>query len=392
MHQRLILHIGTHKTGTTTLQRYLAKHRSRNLAEFGLCYPKTATKGSSRHTLLATSIRARRVEDGNIRIPPVQQIIDRISDEIVQSGAATAVVSAEGLSGPNPGFAAACRAFSRRFDVEVVLVLRRQDRFVESLHSQFVRDRGETRALAEFMATRQISAWLDYRRTLGYWESEFGRSAVRVIHYEAATLGEGLLNTFFKVLSLPPPAVEPTSRNRSPARESIEILRHINREAGLNGQSRPHRRQRRSLLSIMRKLEIDSGLTTVLGTDSRRKLLQAFDEGNAEIANRYLGRADGILFAQDDLRVEPPVDDWQMPLGELVSHLARLASRLATARSSSPRRRQSHPRPTGDTGRKSKVRGDTAACNTHPGRQDRDRQTRGRRGTARSKTRADLGN
>ena len=50
----IVLHIGSGKTGTTSIQRFLAQNRAR-LAELGLLYPQTP--GRSRHYRLSLFIQ-----------------------------------------------------------------------------------------------------------------------------------------------------------------------------------------------------------------------------------------------------------------------------------------------------------------------------------------------
>ena len=52
----LILHIGWSKSGTSSLQQYLAKHR-RDLAADGICYPKTGARRGYGHHDLAEACR-----------------------------------------------------------------------------------------------------------------------------------------------------------------------------------------------------------------------------------------------------------------------------------------------------------------------------------------------
>ena len=57
MLMHIVVHIGPHRTGTTTLQELLDENRT-NLAEFGIYYPEDAT-GSKAHHVLAWSCQHR---------------------------------------------------------------------------------------------------------------------------------------------------------------------------------------------------------------------------------------------------------------------------------------------------------------------------------------------
>lgn len=91
---RLILHIGTHKTATSTLQALMAAER-RNLREAGVCYPRTDHPDfidQNKHIALAEAL----IHDA----AAFDLEWARVRDEFDASGAHTLVLSAEGLSGP----------------------------------------------------------------------------------------------------------------------------------------------------------------------------------------------------------------------------------------------------------------------------------------------------
>src|SRR5947209_5070335 len=99
------LHIGTEKTGSTSMQTILAQNRARLLAR-GWIYPHTAG-AQKHHPPLAFSLDddrsdSARVELGIGKCIQLQdfrrQLLDSLKTELVASGAATAVFSDELLS------------------------------------------------------------------------------------------------------------------------------------------------------------------------------------------------------------------------------------------------------------------------------------------------------
>lgn len=332
--RRLILHIGTYKTGSTYLQHFLRKNRKRNLRKYGIYYPITdqgeAPERERKHSLLSAAIQAHRVQEGAAApMPPPDAVIEMLSEDILNTRAHTALISAEGLSRPSPCFAQACSAFSHHFKVEVVIFLRRQDLFVESLHKQFIREGHETRSLEEFLASRNVRAWLNYRRIIQYWEAAFGGDSVKVIPFEKSNLQEGLITTFARSLALPIVTREKSPRNVSLSREVAEILRRVNRSGLLKGRGPSARKQRMVIIRAMRDLQIDTGTTAILSGTARKELLQGYQHGNSEIARCYLHRTDNALFQDGIDEGDYPGENWCMTDGEAMEHLARIVAHLA---------------------------------------------------------------
>lgn len=136
----LVLHIGTHKTGTTALQSMLILNQQ-VLARQGIVVPntgrfhETADYDTPGHHELAWTVAE----------PPPHALVARVIDELEAAGARTAVISSEefhtlhhrteNLSSLRSAFAA------RGYRTVVVLYLRAQARYAESIFQQNIRDR-----------------------------------------------------------------------------------------------------------------------------------------------------------------------------------------------------------------------------------------------------------
>lgn len=326
MRKRLIIHIGTHKTGTTSIQHFFAGNREANFTKYSIYYPRTDRDPEPhrpRHYFLTASVIQHVVRVADCPgVPSPAALVRELTEEIKESGAQQAFVSEESLSLPFPQIASAYSEFAEYFDVKVLVFLRRQDLFVEALHNQFIRDRGERRTLSDFVAGPRTQARMDYRQVLRAWESAFGRDAIIVIPFEKSVRNHGLLNTVFGALGIPAeqPLPDPAF-NVSPGREAAELLRWLN--------STRARKRNEAVMRVLEELGLGGGTTRVLGKEQRQKLLAGYADGNAEIAKRYLGRADGILF-QDQIEEEADdEDDWRMSEAEMIDRLARICCHMS---------------------------------------------------------------
>ena len=135
----LVLHIGTHKTGTTALQSMLILNQQ-VLARQGIVVPNTGRFHQTEdydtpgHHELAWELAG----------APPHALVARVIDELEAAGARTAVISSEefhtihhrteNLSALRSAFAA------RGYRTVVVLYLRAQARYAESIFQQNIRD------------------------------------------------------------------------------------------------------------------------------------------------------------------------------------------------------------------------------------------------------------
>lgn len=123
-------------------------------------------------------------------------------------------------------FASVIRRFGRPI---IVVYLRRQDFWIESIFRQTVRHRlrRETRGI------REIPEWskLDYLRLLSPWVSAFGLRQIKIGIYSESLVEPGcLLRDFFRLVGVPEISIQNTANQVNPSlpSEIIAILRKLN--------------------------------------------------------------------------------------------------------------------------------------------------------------------
>ncbi len=274
--KRLLMHIGTHKTGTSALQALMERNRE-PLAARGVCYPQTDRPpfpNRRKHLNFWRAIKAGPEAFAEER--------ERLLAEFDASGADTLVLSEEHLSHPRLRIADAMRDLARHFDIEALCFLRRQDSFLESWWSQRCKSGREKLHIDAFVGKERGLVWVDYLKMLDRW-ARFAR--VTAIGFEQAC-ERGLVESFNEAtgLDLPP---ETKRRNVSPDMRTVAIMAALNR---------------RGVAHDWRK--IDASLSGprqrhALGARLRAGILARCAAQNAELARRY-----GVHFP-DDMPEEP---------------------------------------------------------------------------------------
>ena len=230
---KLILHIGTHKTGTTALQRFLYANRE-PLAVQGFHY---ATPG---HGLPEANFVANALNVGKGRV--VRDFFEEHVGVARRRGAHAVLASAENFYAMSILDAMARRevrsdAIARdhilvqrlesllpdEFEtVQVVCYFRRPDRYAESLYSQHVK-RGISFAgtFNEFLPI--VKPALFYHRHIRVWSEVFGTDSIGVRLYEPASAD--IVSDFGKnVLNIESTAGFSTRQQHANERVSRDVL------------------------------------------------------------------------------------------------------------------------------------------------------------------------
>lgn len=208
---KVILHVGMNKAGSTAIQHCLFVNRER-LLEQGVLVPSNGCHDAAHHQLASWL-------GFNHLMPPADPtggtvgVADphalsvaraELCDEIEASGATTVVISSENFVLNRPlGFV---KEFFQGFDVEVIVVLRRHDKWWPSLWSQAiltVADPPWDGSFESFHAFQRDSAdqHLSYRHLIETWEAAFP-GAVRAIAYEEALMPRGVVPEFLAAAGL----------------------------------------------------------------------------------------------------------------------------------------------------------------------------------------------
>lgn len=358
---KVLLHIGSEKTGTTSIQHWAAANRA-PLAARGILYPAApgecpTPRPEPNHVglALAVSERARRPDlldmlglpDAAAAAAFGVRLEQRLAQEIAASGCGTLLLSNEHLSSrlQEEAEVAALRALVERaagaaVEWRVVLYHRRQDEMIGSIYAMLVLH-GRTEPFR--LAAARNDARFDPRAILGHYSRVFGEAAVSVRPYDRRRMiggdSVGDLLSLLGVDQAEPGFAPLPPENESLSGSALELLRLLNAHvpATREGQRNP---ARVALVAALRELPPEPR-TALAPRDALDAFLARYADANAEIARRWLRRADGVLF-------DPPGEAGApLPVGEPLSAeraVALLAPILAQALGSATERRRTGAR------------------------------------------------
>ena len=213
----IVIHVGTHKTGTTSLQQFAAANRDR-LRESGLWYPSYTEIGLFDHYAhhhLAFAICGRK--DKRLRDADAERFIDHIVRE--RRPGEKVLISAEPLyrltlgGGPEvnrwrssaAAYWDAREAFLERLrkyfpsdDVQILICLRRQDNFARSVYQERVKVTKYRDSFATFL--HKDRAIFDYYRQVSLLAGIF--PDITVVTFERLVADGNLHRAFFETIGI----------------------------------------------------------------------------------------------------------------------------------------------------------------------------------------------
>ena len=246
--RRAIVHIGTPRTGTTSLQHVLTRLRPA-LADAGVLYPdltpSTAAVPHLSHQYLGEALDGRRPRRDRV------ELLQDLAAQLRATPCDTVILSYEGLCQASPilGIPRRLAALfaAQGFQMEVVMTVKPQAAYLNSLYTwrtQFLR---EGRTFPTFAAAWLGSPRLDLDRMAAPWRAACaGRCTVVPVRdrrsprplLERLLVEIGLLDRATPLLTS---ADTGLAENRSPGPIAVEVLRRLHRggaRAALGARSR----------------------------------------------------------------------------------------------------------------------------------------------------------
>ncbi len=301
--RRCILHIGTGKTGSTSVQTYLRAHAS-NLEEASVCAPLEWSAASPfllLNTRSAHQVRAHLDIDRYNFEGRRQRYLDSLAEEISNSRAEDLVLSSEHFAGETAQGISLLRKWLDEFcdSVEVILYVRRQDRHAVSLHSTRVKSNNIKPIFSNSMDGHF------YDELLLKWSSIFNASEITVRVFERERLvGGDVVTDFLRTIGVDVEVAKISTTNESLSLEKCNLVADI-----LDEIDAPFPLPRKIKTALM---HICQSLPTLTPLSARRRDAWAYYE-QFRSSNQRLGRllgTGGEVFS-DDFTMYPEIYDYE---------------------------------------------------------------------------------
>jgi len=301
---KCILHIGTEKTGTTSIQDFLTANEE-ELSKRRIAISKALGRGNNRVLALyfqdnlddmSQRLRLTSVEAQRDYFAPVLSAF-KAEVEAVRTDHDLFVISTEHLHSrlKSPEAVRSVRDFLvTLFDeIHVYVYIREQAHLVESIYSTWIEGGGGSLTLEEFAQQAVVgNPYYDYELLLRMWEEAFGMDALHPKVYRRDSMEQGDVRKDFLVNAF---GLSDLSGLDFPAVESNRSLGSLGLAIGLTLNKRmpqfwPSGSRNRLRDAIMRACVL-SGLARIGKRTpvNAEKIRTRFKNSNATCAKRYFG-------------------------------------------------------------------------------------------------------
>lgn len=229
---KLIIHVGTPKTGTTSIQSYLDKKQGK-LRRKGILYPHNHQRVDNPNT------PKHQWFEKNLVTTHLDNFLENIANIVsqVKEDTHSIVLSSEGIYNYWWDFPDESKAIlselGQRFDIEIWAWFREPFDFVEAYYKQCIRNPqvennpcyGKDLSFAEMLDIKWFSQHLDYQGFVTECQLLFGENKISAMKYEG-----DVVQQFIQKLGLASSHDNPFPRhNKSLNSAAIALLRTINR-------------------------------------------------------------------------------------------------------------------------------------------------------------------
>jgi hypothetical protein len=229
--RRVIIHVGTGKTGTTSLQNFLANNEDR-LAARSHRYAQSYCVGENHHQLCAGYLR--RYAD----ISLLNRGYELLTDELLSHKHHFVISSENFLSNTAEDFGTMRRLLEPHGEIHAVLYFRRQDTYVEAWFNQVVKSGRYGTNLNRLYRQLKWKRLLDYQHVAGRLKALCHKSNIHVRSYDYSNkLAGGVVSDFLSCIGIPSAQQQAlegaqTALNSSLSAVSILLLQLISSRLG----------------------------------------------------------------------------------------------------------------------------------------------------------------
>jgi len=285
MKKKLYLHIGQYKTGSTSLQEFLAANRD-VLLKSGYLYPKSFVRDSA-HYILDDLLRLEYLSKSS------KADLSELLSELSSSNHDALIISCEALSGNVLDFNVEQTIYIWNrivgifsdYEVIPIVYIRRQDDAIESRIIESIKGRVHNTLIDVDVFLKNDSV-LNYNYFLSQLSEVFGKTSIRLrIYNRNILIGADIAKDFIDLCGIGSPSLRYSdhAHNTSPGGKYLEFVRNLNKFR----LSYDKEVKIKKLAWSLFKAGGDVERVKVLDLSVRKKIMNYYFDSNIELIKNY---------------------------------------------------------------------------------------------------------
>ncbi len=310
--ERILLHIGTEKTGTSSIQHFLSRNRAALAAE-GFVYPQfTGANGGSQWGVVAAVLKRPWKTEIGVRLgirdegsadSYRQQLLEAFDDELLACpGRHTLILSSEHFHSRlrAPARLQALKHLLARWsdNAHILVYFRRQDRVAISHYSTRLKSGQAEPRVFRPVTDNPLPYYYDYERIYTNWSRVFGEDAVQAGLFAPQHLAGGdLLTDFCRRVGITEKGkTRPPRINESLSETGVQLMLELNRQWPKQPLSDPNPSREQLVANIARE---HPGRNFPATRTQAQAFYAHFTASNARLAREVFPELEGPIFDED---------------------------------------------------------------------------------------------
>ena len=286
MSKKVIFHIGFGKTGTSSIQAMLFKHRGK-LEELGVLYPETGIYDNAHHHLADYKV----ADLGR----SVIKLYNKVVDDFISSDCDTLLLSSEQFCFCKPGYIERLVNIFDGMNCEILFYVRRQEDLIPSTFMEKVKAGNNDQFGGDFeFFLRNNMKSFDFNIRIKPWASFFGDNSINVRPYKGGK-GYDVCKEFLKTIGVNENlSTDKVSReNTSLLPEFLDLIKVVDQH---NVSSACRQDVIKSLLGLSEKFR-GASRHSFLSEDVVSRIKAYYEDSNKVFAEKYMSDDKGFLLS-----------------------------------------------------------------------------------------------
>lgn len=295
---RLVLHIGTHKTGTTAIQRFLSQNREQ-LMQMGYCYPKYSDilPGKSDHYAHIDVAKGLMGQSKILSVEDSKDFLRGVVTFAEKKNAHTILISAEsfvrGMSGTSSKKWNQIESFIRLVkscipleNIEITVTIRSLASYLTSLYNEHVKVTGYSKDIKHFHS--DFRERFNYPLILEKWSKYFPN--IHCLQYEKLGKGTNFIKNWVQEtlgkIDLASLDFTDSPRNVSWPLDFVAVKREMNAQLSSNARTKLRNKITEYISNTDTKTSNDK-VKSWLTTEEMAQIIRSHEQSFIEILPKY---------------------------------------------------------------------------------------------------------